>query len=103
MPSPGAPAVDSDGAQAIFSLTFDGAIICQAEYRCTTCATLVACCEALRLAIDGGSVEQAAAFTSEELARRLAEVPQARHSRMRIAVRALHAALGVQNSNCTRN
>jgi NifU-like protein involved in Fe-S cluster formation len=102
MPNPGPAAVDTDGAQAIFSVAFDGAIICQAEYRCTTCATLVACCEALRLAIGGAPAERASALTFEELARQLPEVPAARRGRLRIALHALHLALQVQNSNCTR-
>lgn len=63
------------------------------EYRCTTCATLVACCEALRLAAGGIRPAAALQLTAADLARLVPGIPGARRSRLAIAVRALHAAI----------
>ncbi|MDX1979789.1 MAG: hypothetical protein SFV51_05950 [Bryobacteraceae bacterium] len=91
--NPGPAVVDEDGAMAVFSIRTSGDMICWVEYRCTTCATLVACCEALRLAVGGITTGAALQLAAADLAALVPGVPEARWSRLSIAVRALHAAV----------
>jgi NifU-like protein involved in Fe-S cluster formation len=64
-----------------------------ADYRCTTCITLVAMCEHAAEALRGSTVAEARNFTAGELLNRHPEVPPTRHSRAHLAVAAVQAAL----------
>ena len=68
-----------------------------AEYRCTTCMTLVAMCEHVSEQLRGATLEQALSFSAADLLKRHPEVPPMRRSRAYLAVAAAHAALeGIQ-------
>jgi hypothetical protein len=64
-----------------------------AEYRCTTCITLVAMCEHVAELLRGATLEQARGFSAVELLRWHPEVPPMRRSRAYLAIAAAHAAL----------
>jgi hypothetical protein len=64
-----------------------------AEYRCTTCMTLVALCEHVAEQLRGATPEQACGFSAVELLRWHPEVPPMRRSRAYLAIAAAHAAL----------
>lgn len=82
-----------DGAWVVFALTLKGDRIETAEYRCATCATLVAACEAIHLAAPGMAVHQAAALTAAALLERVPGVPASRHHRFALAVEAFRQAV----------
>jgi hypothetical protein len=64
-----------------------------AEYRCTTCMTLVAMCEHVAERLRGATLEQARSFSALDLLNQHPEVPPMRRSRAYLAVAAAHAAL----------
>ena len=64
-----------------------------ADYRCTTCMTLVALCEHAAESLRGATVEQAKELSAGDLLSRHPEVPSMRRARAHLAVAAVHAAL----------
>jgi NifU-like protein involved in Fe-S cluster formation len=86
--------VSEDDAKAGFSLHVDdGGVIDAADYRCTTCMTLVAMCEHAAENLRGSTIAQARTLSAGELLSRHPEVPSIRRSRAHLAVAAVHAAL----------
>lgn len=86
------PVWEEDGAQVAFLVETGNGVVTRADYRCTTCATLVAACEAIVEFAAGTPVPQALALTPESLLSLMGGVPPQRHSRLRAAVKAFHAA-----------
>jgi len=72
--------------------TGDGRIV-RADYRCTTCASLIAYCEAMVRMISGLELGRTAALEAGDLIRRVRGVPACRHDRAHLAVAAMRAAL----------
>ena len=65
----------------------------QADYRCTTCMTLVAMCEHAAESLRGATLDEARTRSAGDLLDRHPEVPPIRHSRAHLAVAAVQAAL----------
>lgn len=72
--------------------TEDG-FIRRMDYQCTTCASLIAYCEALVLRARGLGTEKAARICAGELIRTVRGVPACRQDRAELAVTALRRAL----------
>jgi NifU-like protein involved in Fe-S cluster formation len=89
----GAKCVDVEGNSAIFWLeSADGRIVA-AEYKCTTCCTLVALCEHLAEALTGVTFDDARQWTAEQLLALHPEIPPVRQDRAMLAVSAVQSAL----------
>lgn len=84
---------DEEGNRAAFALQLAGAMVQGAEYRCTTCVTLVALCEHLRQAVIGATLPSASRWTAGTLIHLHPEIPECRHNRAHLAIRALHCAV----------
>ena len=86
--------VDSEGNSALFSLQPEtsGRIVA-AQYRCTTCFTLVALCERLAEELTGATVTDASQWTVERLLSLHPEVPPVRHDRAMLAITAVQSAV----------
>ncbi len=67
-------------------------LVTRVDYRCTTCATLVAACEAIVEFAAGMPTGQALELSPEHLLSLMGGVPPQRHSRLRAAVQAFRAA-----------
>jgi hypothetical protein len=83
----------ADGLCAGFIIEASGPRIVRADYRCTTCATLVGLCEHLVEAAAGVPASEAAAMDAEWLLARHPEVPPGRRDRAGLAAAAFRAAL----------
>ncbi len=86
------PVVAADGARVCFHIEADQGRLSALEYRCTTCATLVAACEAI---VEAGpaTAEEALTLSADDLLARVGGVPAERHGRFHLAVDALRAAI----------
>jgi hypothetical protein len=90
----GEKCIDSEGNSAVFSLEpSSSGVIESAQYRCTTCFTLVALCERLADELTGSSVADAASWTAERLLSLHPEIPAMRHDRAMLAVTAVQSAV----------
>lgn len=89
----GGPVASADGLEAAFSLCHDGGRLVETRFRCTSCITLVAYCEALRRVTLGCPLAEAGTVGSGELVTMLASVPAARRDRAVLAVAAFRSAL----------
>ncbi|MGH9632557.1 MAG: iron-sulfur cluster assembly scaffold protein [Bryobacteraceae bacterium] len=87
---------DSDGNCAVFWIESKAERIRSAQYRCTTCATLVAFCEHLSELVVGMKIEEAGQYSAEKLLSLHAEVPEMRKSRALLVIGAMRSA--VQNN-----
>jgi NifU-like protein involved in Fe-S cluster formation len=86
--------VSDEDVSAGFALKFDeSGRIEIAEYRCTTCMTMVAMCEHVAEELRGATLDQARSLSAGELLTRHPEVPPIRRSRAYLAVAAARAAL----------
>ncbi|MGB9620391.1 MAG: iron-sulfur cluster assembly scaffold protein [Armatimonadota bacterium] len=89
----GRAADETQRLQVVISLNIQDGVISQADFRATTCATLLAYCELLVRMVNGQRIEDALRVRAEDLVDRVRGVPPYRQSRARLAVAALHAAL----------
>lgn len=87
---------DSDGNCAVFWIESEADRIQNAQYRCTTCATLIAFCEHLSELLVDMKIEEAKLYSAEALLSLHAEVPEVRKSRASLVVSAMRSA--VQNN-----
>lgn len=74
-------------------LDIQDGVVSQAEFRATTCATLLAYCELLVRMVRGQRTLEALRIRAEDLVDRVRGVPPYRQSRASLAVAALRAAL----------
>lgn len=93
LPLAGASISGPDGLEAAFSLALNGDSIADVRFRCSSCATLIACCQALVTLVRGRSFTEAAALDAEALRIRLPGIPPARANRAVLALAALRMAL----------
>lgn len=84
---------DSDGNSAEFRLDARDGRIRSAQYRCTTCVTLVALCEHLAEVLTGSALDEASSWTPERLLALHPEIPAMRRDRATLAVMAVQSAL----------
>lgn len=73
-------------------------VISHADFRATTCATLLAYCELLVRMVRGQRISEALRIRAEDLVDRVRGVPPCRQSRASLAVAALRAALSEEQS-----
>ncbi len=83
----------ADGNCAAFRIEVEQGRIRRAEYRCTTCVTLVALCEHLAEWSVGMPVAEANRTEPGWLLAWHPEIPRERRDRAELAVRALHIAI----------
>jgi hypothetical protein len=88
---PGALIRDEDGAVVCFSISSDSGVVMRAEFRCTTCATLVAVCELLRVRSVGMHVDTIAQWRVSDVVAWLPGIPESRWPRIALALRALQS------------
>ena len=89
----GQAADEGERLQVVMGLEVRNGAVAEADYKATTCATLLAYCELLTRMVKGRTVAEAARVRAENLIERVRGVPPYRHSRAALAVRALQAAL----------
>jgi hypothetical protein len=78
---------------AVFRVDVDEDVVVRADYRCTTCVTLVGLCEALAEAAAGMSIVEAEALTADAILLAHPEVPPERQHSAEVAACAFQAAL----------
>lgn len=83
----------AEGNSAVFYLTAAGGRITKAEFRCTTCVTLVALCEHLAELAVGSSPDEARELNAGLMLQLHPEVPAPLQDRAGLACAALHAAI----------
>jgi hypothetical protein len=83
---------DSDGNSAVFCLEVRGNRIVGAQFRCTTCCTLVGLCEHASELLTGMSVADAGSWTARRLLVLHPEIPAARYDRAALAAEAIRSA-----------
>jgi NifU-like protein involved in Fe-S cluster formation len=93
LPIEGAAMRDADGNTARFSLTIAEGRIVEANFRVSSCATLIAYCELIAELVPGSQPDIARALTATELVDRLTGVPTLKRARALLAVAAFRAAL----------
>lgn len=84
---------DSEGHCVSFLLVVRDGRIVRAQFRSTTCVTLLGLCEHLREAVSGLTIDAAARITAVDLLSCHPEIPSMRRGRAELAVRALRSAL----------
>jgi NifU-like protein involved in Fe-S cluster formation len=84
---------DEDGNCAVFWLQAQAGVISSAEYRCTTCATLVAFCEHLAELVIGLRLEKARAYDANRLLALHQDVPKYKAGRAALALEAFRSAV----------
>jgi hypothetical protein len=93
---PAAAGMAEDRAQDLrveIYLGIENGRVCRIDYRCTTCAALIAYCEALVRQTCGVGVVEAAELNAGDLVRRVGGVPVYRQDRAHLVVAALRNAL----------
>ena len=101
MRAPRGPLVTSEddaALSALFAIAVENGRVASANYRCTTCATLVALCEHTAELIRGLPLDAARRLTSDDLLSLHPEIPSARRDRAALAIRAAHGALELHPS-----
>ncbi len=93
LPIEGAAMCDADGNTARFSLAIAEGRIVEANFRVSSCATLIAYCELIAELVPGSQPDIAQALTATELVDRLTGVPTLKRARALLAVAAFRAAL----------
>jgi len=83
----------ADGACAVFWLQAPDGIISSAQYRCTTCVTLLAFCEHLSELAVGTRVQHALRIDADQLLTLHPDVPHCRADRATLASEAFHSAI----------
>jgi hypothetical protein len=89
---PGERCFDSDGNSAIFWLQVQGSRIARAQFRCTTCCTLVGLCEHASELLEGMTVAGAGEWTARRLLVLHPEIPAMRYDRAALAAEAIRSA-----------
>ncbi len=84
---------DEDGNCVIFWLQAPAGVISSAEYRCTTCATLVAFCEHLAELVIGLRIEKAHDYNADRLLALHEDVPTYKARRAILALEAFRSAV----------
>jgi NifU-like protein involved in Fe-S cluster formation len=92
-PVAGEPARDDEGNCAIFSVAVTAGRITTANYRCTTCTTLVALCEHLSELVIGLNPPAALTMKPETLLVLHPEIPEAKRATAALALKALQSAI----------
>jgi hypothetical protein len=98
--NPGPLIDDKDGAMARFAVECDGEVVTLLEYRCTTCATLVAFCELLRERALRATTGAIASWEPADLVAWLPGIPRSHWTRAETALKALQAALPRPRNQC---
>ena len=93
---PGNKITDDDGNSVIVWLRCEHGIVVSAQYKCTTCFTLVALCEHMADLLPGMSLETAGTFPAEQLLSLHPEIPGIRSDRARLVIGAVRSALEKQ-------
>ncbi len=88
-----------DGLCAAFEVCLEQGRIARADYRCTTCVTLVALCEHLSELAVGMHADDISRLRPELLLERHPEVPPGRQDRAALALTAFTAAVKVNQRN----
>ena len=84
--------LDADGNCAVFWLQAPDGLVATAQYRCTSCATLLAFCEHLSELAVGMPVEQAIEYGSDDLLALHPDVPKYKADRATLASEAFRSA-----------
>jgi NifU-like protein involved in Fe-S cluster formation len=93
-PAPAASAEDpSQNLRVEIYLETEGGCIRRIDYRCSSCASLIAYCEAMVRLACGRGVAEAARLDAADLIGSVAGVPGYRHDRARLAAAAFRQAL----------
>lgn len=95
LPNPGPLITDRDRACVRFSLEWDADVLVRVRYQSSTCAALLAYCEAVCDFLPGNSREALASFSAADLRLLLPEIAAARHARADLIVRAIQSAIPV--------
>jgi NifU-like protein involved in Fe-S cluster formation len=89
---PGTTCLDSDGNSAMFWLQLHGDRIVSAQFRCTTCCTLMGLCEHASELLAGMTVAEAENWTARRLLVLHPEIPAMRYGRAVLAAEAIRVA-----------
>jgi NifU-like protein involved in Fe-S cluster formation len=93
LPILGAELSDTEGNTARFSLAIADERIVDANFRASSCATLIAYCEFIAELVPGARLEIVTALTATDLVEAVPGVPALKHPRAVLAVAAFRAAL----------
>ena len=97
LPVLGAELSDTDGNTARFSLAIADERIVDANFRASSCATLIAYCEFIAELVPGARLEIVTALTAADLVEAVPGVPALKRPRAVLAVAAFRAALAKAN------
>jgi NifU-like protein involved in Fe-S cluster formation len=97
LPILGAELSDTDGNTACFSLAIAGERIVDANFRVSSCATLIAYCEFIAELVPGSRLDIVTAITPADLVEALPGVPALKRDRAVLAIAAFRAALARTN------
>ncbi len=89
----GRAADQTNRLQVVIRLEVMDNVVAEADYKATTCATLLAYCELLARMLRGRPIAEALGIRAVDLIQRVRGVPPTRHSRAALAIAALRAAL----------
>jgi hypothetical protein len=90
---PGDQCFDPEGNSAQFWLQFDGERIVRAQFRCTTCCTLVGLCEHASDLLTSTTLADAESGLARRLLVLHPEIPSMRHDRANLVSEAIRAAV----------
>jgi hypothetical protein len=90
---PGEMILGEDGNCAVFWLDASAGRIASAQYRCTTCATLVAFCEHLAELVMGMELTKAYEYDADRLLSLHTDVPKSHGDRAKLAMEAFRSAV----------
>src|SRR5262245_29476137 len=99
LPILGAELSDSEGNTARFSLAIGHERIVEANFRASSCATLIAYCEFIAELVPGSRLDIVTALTAADLAEAVPGVPALKRGRAVLAVAAFRAALAQTNEH----
>ncbi len=91
----GVPCSDASGLRAQFSLEVADATISGANFKASSCVTLIAYCELLAATVTGQPLPDAIRLTPADLSEALPGVPLVKQDRAILAIRALQSAIAV--------
>ena len=90
----GDPVSDPDDNTVLFWLeATPGGRLVAAEYRCTTCVTLVSLCEHLAELLPGTTTGEAAEFSARSLLELHPGIPESKQGRASLAIEAMQSAI----------
>jgi NifU homolog involved in Fe-S cluster formation len=89
---------DGEGNCVVFWVEALSGTIAGAQYKCTTCATLLALCEHLSELLVGMKIEEAQKLTAAWLLELHPEIPNSKRERAGVAMQALQSAVKRQLS-----